>query len=1582
MKKIFILTAVFALLTLSLNAQITATKKVVKQTAQTEKVVTPQNGSMKAPNRATVTGSVTAAEGTSTSTGYQWLPVYGWYFESAQTNQMIYTATQLDGLQPGDKITSLSFYPNGNIAFSGGSITLSLGNTSISQFSSNAALSVSTTQVARVTTYPVSNGAWTITFTNPFVYTGENILVQVATTSGNYGTTSFYGQDQSNYQSRNSYGSTNRYYFLPKVTLAYERSTDPEISASINSVSFKCQPGETPNQTVNVTGLNLTGNITATISGTNASLFSVSPASLGASGGNLTVTYSPTAVGTHTATLTLSSTGAQDVTISLNGSCVNELTICDGNTTSSYLPVYGTWYDASSGQLNQMIYPASELTSLMGKDITSMTFYAPNGIQFSNGSVTFSIGETNTSAFSSATALTDNVTPVATVVPAGETEWKITFSDPYTYNGGNLLVQVNTVTGTYAGTNFTAMEMGANLGFYSYNSSQYTQTVLPKVTFTYEESGPKHDMGIALSAPASAGAGSTVNVTATVTNSGDFAENGYTVTVTDGTNIVTITATEALPVGQSAEFTVQFTTSTNDAGQTVNYTATVACTDDAVATNNSASASTSLINLPPPENVAATTHLTNATVTWEPPIIGLVTETEFWGFEEDTQNNTNTSLPAGWTTIDADGDTYAWYHLTGENFKNHTGIGHLTSASYQSNTALTPDNWLISPEITLGGTLTFWACGQDANDVAENFAVYVYPGSYSSGTNGFIKVGADVTTTGTMTDYTFDLSQYSGAGRIAIRHYNCTDMFRLNIDDVTIENSVPGEQPTSYNVYLDGTLVGSVNANDPLTYDFSNLTDGQHTAEISAVYTLGESALVPATFTISSTNPELAISPADQTIDDNAAGILTVTGTDITGNISVSAADNTNWSLNPTSLSSTGGDVNVSYTGRDLSATTTVTASATGATDATATVNYVADLYIVGDFGSGWDFTNGTHMTYSNGTYTATITANANSYILFARLLGNSNPWNTRDVFGPDSNGNWTMQGNSYGGNLNLNASNCIHFPEGGTYTVTIDATNGTFTITKLSENQTATPVITYNDNGESVTITATGNGTVTLTVGSQTVSGDGSASITIPYGPAATTVTATATAQEDGKDESAPANAQVPIPGGGEGWTEMTGTYTNDNDLLSFLTIVNGDTTDIMMVDQFMVSTLNNDHPDHYDYVMTETINGEVKYSNEVDIPVYKTNSSIQGLYTQTQVDSLDLKMGLRANVVNTKMDYDVNPDHNVLYYSLYRSDLDATYPEITVDSRISQLQKFEDNVDDNIQYYMFENHPTGVAPRYEHLGHEIAERLDTNWVECDFGQKLAYVPVIWTFGLYSGREDGKNNSYGSDIKREELGAVTVTVEGKHSDGSSMGKFTYNGQEYCIYHPVFNIEATAPQTITQGDGDVCTYVPYMYRAWCTYEGMRDYTADENGLKDNGPLAAPYLLGEEVTTNSQCHIGKNWAQGDGRLQNGFAIPTSVPDGDVTFIVRFYYKKEVAEAQSNGNKLRLGNGEGEEYFIAQAPADGDSMVTGISELMNGVTPVSVTYVNTQGMKSDKPFDGVNIVVTRYSDGSTVTSKIIR
>ncbi len=51
-------------------------------------------------------------------------------------------------------------------------------------------------------------------------------------------------------------------------------------------------------------------------------------------------------------------------------------------------------------------------------------------------------------------------------------------------------------------------------------------------------------------------------------------------------------------------------------------------------------------------------------------------------------------------------------------------------------------------------------------------------------------------------------------------------------------------------------------------------------------------------------------------------------------------------------------------------------------------------------------------------------------------------------------------------------------------------------------------------------------------------------------------------------------------------------------------------------------------------------------------------------------------------------------------------------------------------------------------------------------------------------------------------------------------------------------------------------------------------------------------------------------------------------------------------------------------------------------TAISTTSISKQVVSNTYYNVAGMASDKPFSGINIVVTRYSDGSHTTTKIMR
>ncbi len=347
------------------------------------------------------------------------------------------------------------------------------------------------------------------------------------------------------------------------------------------------------------------------------------------------------------------------------------------------------------------------------------------------------------------------------------------------------------------------------------------------------------ELAISLAAPASVNAGKTINVAATVTNGGGQAAQNYTVTITMGDEeLVNETVVEELAPGAKKEFALEIPTTIFDAGKELTFVAEVTYEGDVLLDNNSATATTAIIasEKPAPTNLTAEGNADGTIVAnWELAAPTAYTEE----FEQDTNDNTNTELTAGWTSIDADGDGYQWYHLTGNNFNNHSGIGHVTSASYQG-TALTPDNWLVSPKVILDGTFSFWAAGQDASWAGEVFAVYVST-SNPTDTANFEAISEELTATDTMTEYTFDLSSYQGVeGYVAIRHFHITDMFRLNVDDITY---IPAETPDAFNIYLDGVLVETV-AGDVFTYTFEGVEPGDHAVQVTAIY--GEQESVPA----------------------------------------------------------------------------------------------------------------------------------------------------------------------------------------------------------------------------------------------------------------------------------------------------------------------------------------------------------------------------------------------------------------------------------------------------------------------------------------------------------------------------------------------------------------------------------------------------------------------------------------------------------------------------------------------------------------------------------------------------------------
>ncbi len=83
--------------------------------------------------------------------------------------------------------------------------------------------------------------------------------------------------------------------------------------------------------------------------------------------------------------------------------------------------------------------------------------------------------------------------------------------------------------------------------------------------------------------------------------------------------------------------------------------------------------------------------------------------------------------------------------------------------------------------------------------------------------------------------------------------------------------------------------------------------------------------------------------------------------------------------------------------------------------------------------------------------------------------------------------------------------------------------------------------------------------------------------------------------------------------------------------------------------------------------------------------------------------------------------------------------------------------------------------------------------------------------------------------------------------------------------------------------------------------------------------------------------------------------------------DVTYFATLYVKDDASE----------------KYYVKTTfDEPNTSIPTGISTIDGSAQVESVRYINVAGMESDKPFAGMNIVVTRYSNGTTTITKMIK
>jgi len=609
---------------------------------------------------------------------------------------------------------------------------------------------------------------------------------------------------------------------------------------------------------------------------------------------------------------------------------LDETQIGSGTSTSGYFPTYNLY----NYSLTEQIYTSDELGGTAGY-INSISFYPATGSIIRN--LQIYVANTDKESFGGGSdwvAMTDdNLVYSGDVEMVANTWVTVTFDEPFAYEGGNIILAVNDLTGTWTSTvSYYVFDATAQAINVYQDSAPYSATA-PSATGTVRtfknqiiinkdgakgatanrsfmyynvyygdvkaNAEPIYEKQYLLgNLPYNVEPGHNVSVTA-VYDEGESALSNPVVVKVSGYGTFTGTVTELISGEPVAGVTVKF----NGKDEFNNNVSFEGTTNDNGVYTITAKAGTyvgvaSLEGMEPNYSTSVTlaydgTETVDFVIheVYKPVLSVLATEVDptlakvQWSvnyaisgggtsgagdtFTEDFESG---SLPTGWATIDADGDGYTW---TLASTAMGTGYGHngssdmIFSQSYVNYVgALNPDNYLVTSQVTLsaGSTFSFWACAQDASYAAEHFGVAISTGSQTNASDfttiqewtmtakgsGVMAPGRDGETRaqGNWYQYSVDLSSYAGQQvYIAIRHFNCSDWFYLDVDDVELSVS-RNRDVDYYTVYRKAILKETELTPEDSVLLVNNVTDtnyadfGWATME-PGLYQYGVSAIYP-----------------------------------------------------------------------------------------------------------------------------------------------------------------------------------------------------------------------------------------------------------------------------------------------------------------------------------------------------------------------------------------------------------------------------------------------------------------------------------------------------------------------------------------------------------------------------------------------------------------------------------------------------------------------------------------------------------------------------------------------------------------
>lgn len=338
---------------------------------------------------------------------------------------------------------------------------------------------------------------------------------------------------------------------------------------------------------------------------------------------------------------------------------------------------------------------------------------------------------------------------------------------------------------------------------------------------------------------------------------------------------------------------------------------------------------------------------------------------------------------------------------------------------------------------------------------------------------------------------------------------------------------------------------------------------------------------------------------------------------------------------------------------------------------------------------------------------------------------------------------------------------------------------------------------------------------------------------------------------------------------------------------------------------------------------------------------PIYKTDVNIvnHAIYSKDEVDQDKLDQLHESNTVD--INFTPNQGIPVTEYRIYSGNW--TESDKNIDKDASTL------VLDNDNYF-------------------LAEPIT---IEATVTPGRVHVPEAYT--------DYNNNTYG--CYKQKAGDASITLSSNNLAESEADIYwdhmvDENGNTVIdpdVVTKVYHVDLTSLTQLFLPDDES----RYLLRIWRQVEGDKemvllndiDHEFDPEGSGDSFSM-------DGVDLNTNYGLMDELVDGNSEPE----LPTTISD---TF---FHHQLADGQKIHYYATLYVYDPETNKYYVKkvdiEVTAENMGIITGIDEAKLANKTISgVDYYNVAGVKSEKPFDGVNIVVTRFNDGTTMTQKMI-